>query len=259
MDEIAEQLGRAADVGARAARVDAPAAMTERALRHRERAGRRRSAAALVVILLVLGGTSVLLASLPEPGAQLADSPPREADPPVATTAEPTAPAVAAPVPPASPPASPGVAQVRVEFRNQERRPGDNHVRPQFRVLNTGSEALDLDGLTLRYWYTAEAGTPEEVNCDWAAVNCLNLEADTAAADEGQRYLEVGFEDAGLLAPGETTGEIQLRVHHTDWSDYDERDDWSWDEGRTTWGSAPHVTAYRDGTRVWGEPPPGLE
>ncbi len=66
-------------------------------------------------------------------------------------------------------------------------------------------------------------------------------------------YLEVGF-TSGSLAPGQSTGDIQSRFHKTDWSVFDETDDYSYGTG-TGHADSAKVTVYVDGALVWGDEP----
>jgi len=68
-------------------------------------------------------------------------------------------------------------------------------------------------------------------------------------------YLEVGFTSgAGSIAAGGSSGEIQNRFNKSDWSNYNENDDWSFGTN-VTYADAPHVTLYQNGTLVWGTEP----
>lgn len=147
---------------------------------------------------------------------------------------------------------------VTVRYRNNDTAPADNQIRSGLQVANTGTTAVDLTGVTLRYWFTRDGGATTFGSwCDWAAVGCdavstrvVTLPTPVAGADA---YLEVAFA-RGSLAPGATTGDIQLRVAKTDWSDFDETDDHSRTTG-TTFADNPRVTAHRGTTLLWGTPP----
>ena len=69
----------------------------------------------------------------------------------------------------------------------------------------------------------------------------------------GEHHLEVGF-TGGTLAPGASTGDIQLRFAKADWSPLDETNDHSYGTN-TTYADAPRVTAYVAGRIAWGSPP----
>jgi cellulose 1,4-beta-cellobiosidase len=57
------------------------------------------------------------------------------------------------------------------------------------------------------------------------------------------------------LAPGASTGEIQTRIHKSDWSNYDESDDYSYDPLKTAYTEWSKVTLYQDGGLIWGIEP----
>ncbi|NJN55251.1 MAG: hypothetical protein HC804_11105, partial [Anaerolineae bacterium] len=72
----------------------------------------------------------------------------------------------------------------------------------------------------------------------------------------GRKYLEVRFNSgAPTLAVGGQTGEMQIRLHHTNWSAHNEADDYSFAPLLTTFTDAPKVTLYRNGQLVWGVEP----
>jgi cellulose 1,4-beta-cellobiosidase len=77
--------------------------------------------------------------------------------------------------------------------------------------------------------------------------------ASGSSAAGASHYLEVGF-GSGSLAAGASTGEIQLRLNKTDWSNFNEADDYSRTTG-TTYADASHVGVYIDGVLVWGTEP----
>ena len=65
-------------------------------------------------------------------------------------------------------------------------------------------------------------------------------------------WVELTFTD-GMLAPGQSTGPIQLRIHRPSWNNIDERDDPSWPAATSEWTEErPDHTGRRRGTRVRG-------
>ncbi|MFC8225402.1 glycosyl hydrolase family 5, partial [Streptomyces sp. NPDC057287] len=68
-------------------------------------------------------------------------------------------------------------------------------------------------------------------------------------------YLEVGFTGgAGTLAAGASTGELQLRLNKSDWSNFNESDDYSRADN-TSYADSSKVAAYVAGTLAWGVAP----
>ena|SRR5436190_20970997 len=132
---------------------------------------------------------------------------------------------------------------------------------PHYEVLNTGSIAVPLSQLTIRYWYTLDPPVDTELSqCDFAQLGCNNvilsnvtLSAARATAD---RYWQAGFTaGAGNLAGGANTGEIQLFFHKTGFSNYNQANDYSFDATKTAYADWNRVTLYQNGTLVWGVEP----
>ncbi len=123
-------------------------------------------------------------------------------------------------------------------------------------MWNTSTASIDLSTVTARYYFTRDAGSSTvNVWCDWAAMGCSNVRWKvvpmSTAGTGADTYLEVS---SAPLAAGKSTGEIQLRFAKSDWSAFNETNDYSYSSA-TTYGDYAKVTAYRSGTLVWGTEP----
>ena len=136
-----------------------------------------------------------------------------------------------------------------------------NGIRPLLRLLNTGAVSIPLSELTVRYWYTNEGSKPQNYWCDWAQLGNSNVVASfvtvSPARTGADTYLQLGFRPAaGSLAAGGNSGEIQSRFSKSDWSNYNQANDASYNPLLTsTFGDWNNVTVYRNGTLIWGVEP----
>ncbi|MGK3967856.1 cellulose binding domain-containing protein [Sorangium sp. So ce118] len=132
-----------------------------------------------------------------------------------------------------------------------------------FRVLvrNTGDETIALSDVTIRYWFTGDGATSAFVGaCDYTSIpgGCASTTRTfgEASAAEADRYLELGFTSAaGTLAPGATSGEVQIRVHSERYESMMQTNDYSFDATLTALTPWEQVTGYHDGVLAWGEEP----
>ena len=83
----------------------------------------------------------------------------------------------------------------------------------------------------------------------------VTMSSPVANADH---YLELTFSAAaGTLAPYADTGDIQARINKTDWSNYTQTNDYSFDATKTAYADWNKVTLYYNGALVWGAEPGG--
>ncbi|HEX4704032.1 MAG TPA: cellulose binding domain-containing protein, partial [Pseudonocardiaceae bacterium] len=158
---------------------------------------------------------------------------------------------------PANPPPNGGL---KVQYKNNDTNVTDNQVKPGLNLVNTGNTAQSLANVTIRYWFTADGGANTfTTNCDYAAVSCGNLTQKVVAlatpVTGADHYLEVGFTaGTSALASGASTGDIQNRINKTDWSMFNQANDYSYGTS-TSYVDSTVVTVYVSGQLVWGTEP----
>lgn len=134
-----------------------------------------------------------------------------------------------------------------------------NGISPKFKVVNSGDSAISLSDVKLRYYYTIDGEIAQNFWSDWASIGGANvtskfvkLETPVAGADY---YLEIGFtSSAGTLNPGQSA-EIQARFSKTNWSNYNQSNDYSFKASSSQFVNNEQVTAYMNGQLVWGIEP----
>ncbi|NUR30561.1 MAG: hypothetical protein HOV83_32705 [Catenulispora sp.] len=133
-------------------------------------------------------------------------------------------------------------------------------IQPMLNLVNNGTSAVPLSSVTIRYWFTSDGGANTfAVNCWYAVVGCANVTqtvAATASVPGADHYLQVGFTaGAGSLAVGASTGQIQNAVNKTDWSNFTQTGDYSFNAADTAFTANPAVTVYVNGRLVYGTEP----
>ena len=135
----------------------------------------------------------------------------------------------------------------------------DNQIRTSLQAINKGTTSVALNTVTLRYWFTGDATNPTyQLFCDYAALGSgaitLRVVKLTTPRPGADAYVEVGF-TGGTLAPGASTGAIQVRVAKGDWSAFNQADDYSYRTPTSTFTDLTTVTGYQAGTLAWGTEP----
>jgi len=134
-----------------------------------------------------------------------------------------------------------------------------NTIAPRIKIVNTGTTALNLADVKLRYYYTIDANKAQAFWCDWSHVGSSNVSGTfvTMATPKtgADTYFEVGFTSgAGSLAPG-AAAEIQIRISRTDWSNYTQTNDYSFSPTGSSYVDWTKMTGYANGTLQWGIEP----
>jgi aryl-phospho-beta-D-glucosidase BglC (GH1 family) len=162
-------------------------------------------------------------------------------------------PGAATPTPP------PTTGSIKVQFYNQSTAATSNQVYVNFKLVNTGSSALTLSNVKIRYYYTVDGAKTQTFYPDYVSIGSSNVTGSfvtmSAAKTGADTYLEVGFSSgAGTLAGGGSVT-IQGRFAKNDWTNYTQTNDYSFNSSATTFVDWTKVTGYVSGTLQWGTEP----
>ncbi len=132
---------------------------------------------------------------------------------------------------------------------------GNNSVKPNLRLLNTGNQPVALQDVTLRYWFTPETPSPLRYAIDYSVLNNSAINGSFQNSNELGSYFEVAFNtNAGNLSAFSETGEMRFRINKQDWSKFDELDDYSY-ANNNAYQANTQITAYVNGQLIYGVEP----
>jgi hypothetical protein len=124
----------------------------------------------------------------------------------------------------------------------------------------TGTTAIPLSAVTVRYYFTIDSTAAQQADCDSLTFNCssvsFSFKTVTPAKPTADRYLEIGFTGAGTIAPGADTGEIGIRIHdQANLATYMQGNDYSFFSTGAVYYDRMEMPGYAGGTKVWGTEP----
>jgi endoglucanase len=158
----------------------------------------------------------------------------------------------------------PEIGNIKVQALYKSGNPGTtvvNQIMPDLEIANIGTSSIQLSDITVRYWYTLDGQQEQQYWCDYAQLGCGNIAGRlvslSAPRTNANSYLELSFAgQAGSLAPGTNTGGIQSRFNKSDWSNFNENADYSYNAASgATYAPSDKVTIYYKGALVWGNEP----
>lgn len=134
-----------------------------------------------------------------------------------------------------------------------------NGLSPKFKLINNGESDINLSEVTLRYYYTIDGDLSQSFWCDWASIGSSNVKYQFVKIDKpvtgADYYLELSFSTtAGTLKPGQSA-EIQARFSKSNWSNYTQTNDYSFNATSNQYVNTEKVTGYINNTLVWGVEP----
>jgi peptidoglycan/xylan/chitin deacetylase (PgdA/CDA1 family) len=183
---------------------------------------------------------------------------------PIVPTATPTTPVPTNTpiVPTATPTVFSGSGALTVYLQSAVTTNSTNSPHPQIEVVNTGTTALNLNNVEVRYWFNCDCtGQSVQTWVDWAGLvpagNSVTGNIQTTVVPTrlgGQtNYISYKFTGGLVLQPGQKI-EIQSRFNLSDWSNMLQNNDWSY-AAYTAFTTSSKTTGYINGTLMWGNEP----
>ncbi len=148
---------------------------------------------------------------------------------------------------------------LKVQAYNMNTTETVNSIAAKIRLNNTGIGDISLSDVKLRYYYTVDGEKEQQFWCDWSSAGTANVTGAFVKMKEGKSgadyYLEIGFNKAsGSLFAGKSV-ELQVRFSKSDWTNYIQTDDYSYQGTGTSYADSDKITAYLAGNLQWGIEP----
>lgn len=151
------------------------------------------------------------------------------------------------------------LGDIQVQMFNGNTSSTTNGIAPRIKLYNNCDTVVKLSDVKLRYYYTIDGEIDQNFWCDWTTVGSSNvtgkfekMSTPKAGADY---YLEIGFTSgAGDLAAGQSI-EVQVRFSKTNWSNYTQTGDYSFNSTNNSYADWNKITGYIGDKLEWGVEP----
>ncbi len=134
---------------------------------------------------------------------------------------------------------------------------GTNTISTFVDLRNVGNVAVDYKDVTARYWFTSEGASPLHFWIDYAKIGNSAVSGSftnvSPVRTNANTYLELKVTPlASTFNPLTSTGTIQYRIMKSDWSNFNQLNDYSYQSG--IMAENPKITIYK-GQLVYGTEP----
>ncbi|SEO74427.1 autotransporter-associated beta strand repeat-containing protein [Mucilaginibacter gossypiicola] len=146
-----------------------------------------------------------------------------------------------------------------VSYQNQNQGTTGNAISTYLVLNNTGNVPVNYSDLSVRYWFSREGTAGLNFSVGYAKLGnskIINRFATLSPALNGaDTYLELTIDpSAGSLYPLSNTGNIQYQVNKTDWSAFNEANDYSY-AAKAAMALNSHITVYYKDQLIYGTEP----
>jgi len=147
---------------------------------------------------------------------------------------------------------------VSLEAFSEAKSSGNNTISTFVDLRNIGNVPVDYKDVTARYWFTSDGASPLHLWVDYAMIgnNAVsgNFTTVSPVRMNANNYLELNVNpQASTFYPLTSTGNIQYRITKSDWSNFNQLNDYSYQIG--SMAENPRITIYYKGQLVYGTEP----
>ncbi|GAB3898341.1 hypothetical protein GCM10028803_17630 [Larkinella knui] len=151
------------------------------------------------------------------------------------------------------------LVKVKVLSENKNNNPNSNTISTYLKINNEGNVPLAYGDLTVRYWFTPEGTASLNYFIDYAKLGNSNLTGQFIPVNPAKTRAEVYFElklkpTAGTLYPLSNTGNIQYRIAKSNWTNFVETNDYSY-QSAASFSENDHITVYYQNNLIYGTEP----
>lgn len=151
------------------------------------------------------------------------------------------------------------VTALSVSYQNQNQTTGGNTISTYLSINNTGNQPVAYGDVTVRYWFTEEGTQSLNYWIDYAKKGTSNISAKFVALSPVRTGADHYFETAvkgsvGTLYPLSNSGNIQYRIAKSDWSNFNESNDYSY-AAKDVMKENSKITVYYKGSLIYGTEP----
>jgi hypothetical protein len=149
---------------------------------------------------------------------------------------------------------------IRVRHQDGDNnKPYNNVIMPNLDVVNMSGIDIPYQELAIRYWFTPENYSGITTWIDYAELGSTNLSMNYISLSTPRAgangYIEYRFNPSlANLVSGRDSGPIQSRLANTDWSNFNEQNDYAY-RNNVSYAENNHITLYRNGVLIWGIEP----
>ncbi|HEX4406057.1 MAG TPA: cellulose binding domain-containing protein, partial [Polyangia bacterium] len=149
--------------------------------------------------------------------------------------------------------ASCSTCKLKVQYECRQNGPSVAMIEYSIKVVNTGTTAIPLSDVSVRYWYTIDGTGGQAGSCNSTDHPCtVTFQSNTPAKTKADELGVISF-SGGMLAPGADTGEVQIEIFATGM--YTQTNDYSFTNSGANFLDETNVTGYIAGKLVWGTAP----
>ncbi|GGF13726.1 hypothetical protein GCM10011383_26210 [Hymenobacter cavernae] len=139
--------------------------------------------------------------------------------------------------------------------QNKEKKTTTNSLSTFLQVRNDGYTPVAYKDLTVRYWFSPDGTSPLNSYVDYAQLGNNNVSISFGKSGT-ETYAELHFAAGlGTFSPLSNTGNVQYRIAKSDWSNFNQANDFSYLPAADVFAENAHITAYVNGTLVYGQEP----